>query len=119
MHDPECNDPTCPGYGLPQPKFVVKTSCGHDMELDPAQGLVFMEYTLKGLALGGGATFDCPTCGHLEVTQLTQMTIHTRGFHEWMNSKDPAWPADGSNTTYIEGQDAEKLMRGMHRRHFN
>lgn len=53
---------------------------------------------VRAFAEAEGATCDCPHC---EATLIVKQGV-LRDFHEYMNSKNAAWPVDGKNTGVIE-----------------
>ena len=46
-----------------------------------------------------GATFNCPNC---RVLLLHDTEAGVVEMHPYLHSKDPSWPADGRNTSYVD-----------------
>lgn len=59
----------------------------------------WVEFGVNGPEDCNHSTLDCPTCGEL----LLVVDGYVVNFHPWMNSQNPAWPADGEGTSYLEG----------------
>lgn len=46
-------------------------------------------------------TYDCPSCGRLNIITNDPMPGYSEDFHVWINRRMPNWPVDGSNTGYV------------------
>lgn len=86
MHDPNCNDPDCPGFpdnmpGVPMVELI--TSCGHEIQI-PTENLPrLMDYITLGTIGAREVIMPCPECGVEQVMTPTKLTFHLQSLADF------------------------------------